>query len=743
MSGGGLIGAVVGGVAGFFMGGPVGALYGASLGYSVGSLIDPVTPDTPTPGLPDVGKTVMVSTVGGPIPQILGTNKISGHLLWYGNERTVEITQTSEVAGGGKGGGGSETVTTVTGYNYYMTWCLGICSGPVSTLVTVLKNDQDIVWEGELDCPATGGEETIALEGMGSCTFYFGTNDQVANSTLSALMEDSTLNTPYRNFCWALMDDCLIGEYPRTPTLSFVIRNQPEYDFSISNIIQEYDYNPSHAIWHVLHTIAGLPETWLNETAFSQIADTLSTEYRGISMQFTNQNTALQFIETINSHIDGIITYSSEGKFSPKLIRDDYDVDSVPSIDEEVLLEEPTFTRKSWNDTINELKVQYSEIINVVRDKIVYGEVYAVGNNSEDEFGDTNANLGEHVFVVVEDMRKAKIVSATSFLGASVAIDTNGYAWYCGVNTYGQFGFGNTDSLTEWTKLTSVWDDVIIGNDGGVNIAYMSDGYLFGCGYNYRGQLGLDDSPGQNHISTPTQESTGRAWQSVSLGTIYSVAVGTDSKLYVTGSNIYACGYSNRTFFEFTEDANEYTGWTEVYHAGNTVFARRNGTWYACGQNNAGEMGCGLSGTHYTNWQSLSGGMGAFFTKIRLGHSSGAVGWGKNTIALSSDGTIWAAGDNHLGQLGQGDTLDRNYFVQVGTADNWVDIGTNMNNFWALNSDGEIWGCGRMQPKIAYGTFFGYTTDASSDVLVQETAKNSWTSVGSIYSAHHTLAIKK
>lgn len=364
MSFGSIIGGVVGGVIGFFVGGPTGAYYGAVLGFGIGMAIDPIMPDMPNPGIPDPGVQVMTATIGDPVADLCGTAKITGHLLCFGKERNEKIYAESA---GGKGGG--EPDPQVTGYKYYMSWALGICAGPVDTIYAIYKNDDaEAIWEGVLDCPVSGGQETIVLDGIGSCTFYFGTNDQVANSTVGEIISDDTLNTPYRNLCWCFFDDCYIGEYNRTPTYKFLIKKIPQNAFSADkHTIQIYDTNPAHALWYIFNSLAGLPEAWLNSTDFSAVADTLSDEYRGVCVLLDRQQSVLSYVEAINGHIDNIIRYGSDGKFHPKLIRDDYTVGSLLSVDESVMLDDPAFNRRSWIDTINEMKVQYSEIINVRR----------------------------------------------------------------------------------------------------------------------------------------------------------------------------------------------------------------------------------------------------------------------------------------------------------------------------------------------------------------------------------------
>ena len=384
MSIGGIVGVVAGGVIGWFIGGPAGALYGAGLGFGLGTMIDPMTPDVPSPGVPlPVAAEVMSTTIGEPLPDLVGTAKITGHLLCYGKERTKTVYTEVE---GGKGGDSPDPY--VSGYEYYMSWAVGIAAGPIDTLCAIYKGDI-VVWEGELNIPtdpASCGQETIVLVGegppqvvdegsilsppeptvevgMGSATFYFGTDNQIANSNVGEIIGDETLNSPYRNFCWCFFDDCYIGDFNRCPNMKFVLRKSPSIAFSEDNVIQTYDYNPIHAMWYILHDLAGLPETWLHEDDFVAAATVLKDERRGISCLFAQQQNTLAYLEAINNHIDGIIRYGSDGKFHPKLIRDDYIKEDLPLIDENVMLDDPTLKRKSWIDTINEIKVQYTEIV--------------------------------------------------------------------------------------------------------------------------------------------------------------------------------------------------------------------------------------------------------------------------------------------------------------------------------------------------------------------------------------------
>ena len=63
-----------------------------------------------------------------------------------------------------------------------------------------------------------------------------------------------------------------------------------------------------------------------------------------------------------------------------------------------------------------------------------------------------------------------------------------------------------------------------------------------------------------------------------------------------------------------------------------------------------------------------------------------------HNLALKSDGTVWAWGDNGSGQLGDGSTTDRSTPVQV--SGRVIAIAAGSYHSLALKSDGAIWAWG-------------------------------------------------
>ena len=64
------------------------------------------------------------------------------------------------------------------------------------------------------------------------------------------------------------------------------------------------------------------------------------------------------------------------------------------------------------------------------------------------------------------------------------------------------------------------------------------------------------------------------------------------------------------------------------------------------------------------------------------------------SLALQANGTVWAWGDNNNGELGIGNYIEQNYAVQVPGLSNVVAISAGIFYSLALTSDGNVWAWG-------------------------------------------------
>ena len=64
------------------------------------------------------------------------------------------------------------------------------------------------------------------------------------------------------------------------------------------------------------------------------------------------------------------------------------------------------------------------------------------------------------------------------------------------------------------------------------------------------------------------------------------------------------------------------------------------------------------------------------------------------TLAIRSNGTLWAWGDNRYGQLGLGDRSPRYVPTQVGSDTNWSRVGASKFSSYAVKTTGTLWAWG-------------------------------------------------
>ena len=97
---------------------------------------------------------------------------------------------------------------------------------------------------------------------------------------------------------------------------------------------------------------------------------------------------------------------------------------------------------------------------------------------------------------------------------------------------------------------------------------------------------------------------------------------------------------------------------------------------------------------------------------LYLPYQTNAQCWAKvsarylHTLAIKTDGTLWAWGRNDNGQLGIGNTIDKNVPTQVGTDTDWKEIDSGGTNSMAQKVNGTLWAWGSNDyGQVGNGTF--------------------------------------
>ena len=146
--------------------------------------------------------------------------------------------------------------------------------------------------------------------------------------------------------------------------------------------------------------------------------------------------------------------------------------------------------------------------------------------------------------------------------------------------------------------------------------------------------------------------------------------------------------------------------------AEHSLAVKSDGTVWAWGQNANGELGDGTL-TDRSGPVQVSGLTGVIAVAGGTAHS----------LALKSDGTVWAFGFNQNGQLGDGTTTQRTTPVRVSGLTGVIAIAAGSDHSVALKSDGTIWAWGKnTSGQLGDGTKQKRTTPVRSGTLTGMTA---------------------
>jgi alpha-tubulin suppressor-like RCC1 family protein len=263
------------------------------------------------------------------------------------------------------------------------------------------------------------------------------------------------------------------------------------------------------------------------------------------------------------------------------------------------------------------------------------------------------------------------------------AINSNGSLWGIGGNNHGELGVGNTISDSDFKQIGTANNWKFVAPGGEQTVGIKTDNTLWAWGANYAYQVG-DGSTTQRNA--PIQISTTSDWKtaaSCSLGV--SFAIKNNGTLWGWGLNVAGlCGYSSAWIVPTQHNVD--TDWDKMSMGAAHILAlKTNGTLWAWGNAGNGETGQVL----------VSGGGVDLAAPFQIAGNWKAVAAGEGfSMGIKTNGTLWAWGKNDVGQLGDGTTTNRYIPIQLGTATNWDSVSCGFQHTVALRTDGSLWSWG-------------------------------------------------
>ncbi|MES2707389.1 MAG: hypothetical protein V4726_12395 [Verrucomicrobiota bacterium] len=313
------------------------------------------------------------------------------------------------------------------------------------------------------------------------------------------------------------------------------------------------------------------------------------------------------------------------------------------------------------------------------------GTVYGSGNNNAGQLGNGTTTNSSSPVAVTGLTGCVKVAAGSRF---SMALKSDGTVWTWGSNTYGQLGDGTTTNRSTAAQVTGLTG--VTGIASGANSAYAlkSDGTVWAWGVNSSGQLG-DGSTTQRTL--PVQVSSLTAASSIGAGTSSCMALRSDGTVWCWGDNSYGqLGDSSLTQRTTPVQVTGLTGVSKIasgyYHA---MAVKPDGSVSSWGMNYAGQLGIGVTGVagpFYTSPQSITGISQVTFVSAGGSHS----------LAIKSDGSVWAWGEDTYGQLGDSATASATNVpvYAAGFSSDASMVAAGGSSTLALESNGYIWAWG-------------------------------------------------
>ncbi|PWH86739.1 T9SS type A sorting domain-containing protein [Brumimicrobium oceani] len=190
-----------------------------------------------------------------------------------------------------------------------------------------------------------------------------------------------------------------------------------------------------------------------------------------------------------------------------------------------------------------------------------------------------------------------------------------------------------------------------------------------------------------------TQSISAQCFEALTFSGGHTLGIKPDGTLWGWGPGHYGQLMTGNSIETFPVQVGVATDWDIIENGIDNTFAiKNNGTLWGGGRNQYGTLGVNSPFQSFSTFQQIT--TANDWVKVSISDNF--------TLALKSNGTIWAWGQNDNYQLGNSPASPEQFSpLQVGTDTDWAEISAGISRTaFAIKNDGTIWGWGKNPSSI-------------------------------------------